>query len=266
MEASTTLLEMTKRTRPETSATTSRPGRSKFATIRVPLAVLVLAVVLASVALISRSGASSGKSSASGQAQSSPSTKASKVPFPDEARRIPGDPYAQGRIDAPVVMVMWSEFQCPFCGRFARNTEPALIKQFVDTGILRIEWHDFPYLGPDSTTAAIAGRAAAAQNKFWAFHDAVYATQHRVNQGDLDAGHLRNYAVKAGLDMVRYDADMKAKMSAAQVQADLSEGIALGITGTPAFLINGNPILGAQPTSVFISMIEQAKASAKARP
>lgn len=257
---------MTKQARPEISATTTRPDRSKFAMIRVPLAVLVLAVVLATVALITRAGTSSGQTPSSGQSQSSPSTKASKVPFPDEARRIPGDPYAQGRINAPVVMVMWSEFQCPFCGRFARNTEPALVKQFVDTGILRIEWRDFPYLGPDSTTAAIAGRAAAAQNKFWAFHDAVYATQHRVNQGDLDAAHLRNYAVKAGLDMSRYDADMKAKKSAPQVQADLSEGIALGITGTPAFLINGNPILGAQPTNVFISMIEQAKASAKARP
>ena len=255
---------MTKQAQPESPATTTRPGRSKLAMIRVPIAVLVLVAVLAAVALISRPGTSSTKPSSSGQTNASPSASPTKTPFPDQAKRKPGDPYAQGRVDAPVVMVMWSEFQCPFCGRFARNTEPTLVKQFVDTGILRIEWRDFPYLGPDSTTAAIAGRAAAAQNKFWTFHDALYAKEHRVNQGDLDAAHLRDYAVKAGLDMSRYDADMQAKKGGAQVEADLNQGIALGITGTPAFLINGNPLLGAQPKQVFISMIEQAAASAKA--
>ena len=251
---------------PEIPTTSIRSGRSKLATIRVPLAVLVLVVILATAAVISRTGTSSGQTPSSKPAESAPSASPTQTPFPDQARRKPGDPYAQGRVDAPVVMVMWSEFQCPFCGRFARDTEPTLVKQFVDTGILRIEWRDFPYLGPDSTTAAIAGRAAAAQNKFWAFHDAVYATQHRVNQGDLDAAHLRIDAMKAKLDMSRYDADMQAKRGAAQVQADFSAGIALGITGTPAFLINGNPLLGAQPTQVFVSMIERAAASAKTRP
>lgn len=232
--------------------------------VGVPLAVLVLVAVLAALTLTSRADTSGGQASSSGQAQAAPSAGSSQAPSPDEARRKPGDPYAKGRVDAPVVMVMWSEFQCPFCGRFARESEPTLVKQFVDTGVLRIEWRDFPYLGPDSQTAAIAGRAAAAQDKFWAFHDAVYAMEHRVNKGDLDAAHLRDYAVKAGLDMGAYDADMQAKKGAAQVQTELSHGEALGVTGTPAFLINGQPVLGAQPTQVFVSMIEQAAASAKA--
>ncbi|NYI40900.1 DsbA family protein [Demequina lutea] len=249
---------MANRIRPANPVTTTRPSRSTLTKVGVPLAVLVLVAVLAALTLSSRAHTSGG------QAQAAPSAGSSQAPFPDEARRKPGDPYAQGRVDAPVVMVMWSEFQCPFCGRFARESEPTLVKQFVDTGVLRIEWRDFPYLGPDSQTAAIAGRAAAAQDKFWAFHDAVYATEHRVNQGDLDAAHLRDYAVKAGLDMGAYDADMQAKKGAAQVQTDLSQGEALGVTGTPAFLINGQPVLGAQPTQVFVSMIEQAAASAKA--
>ena len=74
-----------------------------------------------------------------------------------------------------------------------------------------------------------------------------------MNQGDLSAAHLRDYAVQAGLDMSRYDTDMQAKKGSTQVQSDLAAGIALGITGTPAFLINGNPLLGAQPAQVFIS-------------
>ena len=255
---------MTKQTRPGSPSTTARPGRFTWTAVGVPVVVLVVVAVLAAVALISRAGASGGQAPASVPAQSSPSAGSSQARLSDEARRKPGDPYAQGRVDAPVVMVMWSEFQCPFCGRFVRETEPTLVKRFVDTGVLRIEWRDFPYLGPDSQTAAIAGRAAAAQDKFWAFHDAVYATEHRVNKGDLDAAHLRDYAVKARLDMGRYDAEMQAKKGAAQVQAELSQGVALGITGTPAFLINGQPVLGAQPTQVFVSMIEQAAASAKA--
>lgn len=219
---------------------------------------LVLVSVLAALVLVSRAGASGGP------AQSSPPVGSSQAPASDESRRKPGDPYAKGRVDAPVVMVMWSEFQCPFCGRFARETEPTLVKQFVDAGVLRIEWRDFPYLGADSQTAALAGRAAAAQGKFWAFHDVLYATEHRVNKGDLDAAHLRDLAVKAKLDMTRYDADMKAENGAAEIQTDQSQAEALGVTGTPAFLINGEPVLGAQPTQVFVSMIEKAAATAKA--
>jgi protein-disulfide isomerase len=220
--------------------------------------VLVLVAVFAALVLVSRAGASGGP------AQSSPSAGASQAPVPDEARRKPGDPYAKGQVDAPVVMVMWSEFQCPFCGRFARETEPTLVKQFVDAGVLRIEWRDFPYLGADSQTAALAGRAAAAQGKFWAFHDVLYATEHRVNKGDLDSAHLRDLAARAKLDMTRYDADMQAKKGTAEMQADQSEAEALGVTGTPAFLINGEPVLGAQPTQVFVSMIEKAAATAQA--
>lgn len=76
------------------------------------------------------------------------------------ARRDPRDATAIGDVDAPVVMISYSEFQCPFCGKFARDTEPALIKKYVDTGVLRIEWRDFPYLGAESTLAGQAGRAA----------------------------------------------------------------------------------------------------------
>ena len=232
-------------------------------------AVIVIVVVLAILSSTggpASSGAGAppapetGSAPAAGPAGSS---APSSAPFPDEARRVPGDPYALGDVNAPVVMVIWSDFQCPFCGHFARETEPTLVKQFVDRGVLRIEWRDFPYLGKESDQAAVAGRAAAAQGKFWQFHDLVYAQQHTVNHGDLSPAHLREYAARAGLDMARYDADVKADRGADKVRADLSEGIGLGITGTPAFLINGQPVLGAQPTPTFVSMIQQAAAAAK---
>jgi len=127
---------------------------------------------------------------------------------------------AMGKVDAPVVMVAYSDFQCPFCGKFARDTEPALVRQFVDTGTLRIEWRDFPYLGRESTTAARAGRAAAAQGRFWAFHDALYANKTPVNSGKLTPAYLTGVAKNLDLDVDRFRADMTSAESEAAVQKD----------------------------------------------
>lgn len=91
------------------------------------------------------------------------------------ARRDASDALAVGRADAPVVMIEYSDFQCPFCGRFARETKPELLRRYVDEGILRIEWRNFPVFGEESQRAALAGWAAGRQKKFWEFHDVVYA-------------------------------------------------------------------------------------------
>jgi protein-disulfide isomerase len=179
------------------------------------------------------------------------------------ARRDPKDRLAQGRADAPVVMVAYSDFQCPFCGKFARDTEPELVKRFVDDGTLRIEWRDFPYLGPESTTAAHAGRAAAAQGKFWAFHDAMYADQQPPNSGKVDQDYLVAIARKLGLDVEKFRKDLYSRWAAQEVNRDFREGRSIGVTGTPAFLVNGQPIMGAQPTQVFVDAIEQAADAAR---
>lgn len=178
-------------------------------------------------------------------------------------RREAGDPLALGDVDAPVVMVSYSEFQCPFCGRFARETEPELIDRYVEEGTLRIEWRDFPYLGPESMTAAMAGRAAAAQGEFWAFHDAMYDDQQPPNSGKLTPAYLEGVAKKVGLDLSQFRTDMQSKATEAAVQRDFQEGQRIGVTGTPAFLVNGMPVMGAQPTEVFVQLIEQAEAQAQ---
>lgn len=179
------------------------------------------------------------------------------------ARRTPGDPFAVGRVDAPVVMVSYSDFQCPFCGKFARDTEPGLIAKYVDAGVLRIEWRDFPYLGEESVTAAVAGRAAARQGKFWAFHDAMFAQQQPSNSGRLTPAYLASVAVKAGLDGPQLTRDMRDPALKDAAEKDFGEGQNSGITGTPAFLINGEPVIGAQPSSVFERVIDQAAAAAR---
>ena len=178
-------------------------------------------------------------------------------------RREAGDPLAKGAVDAPVVIVEYSDFQCPFCGRFARETAPVLEREYVDKGLVRIEWRDFPYLGPESTLAADAGRAAAAQDRFWEFHDAMYADQPAPNSGTITEEHLVDVAREAGLDVEAFERDLAAKTGADGVRADFAEGQSIGVTGTPAFLVNGRPVMGAQPVEVFRQLIDQGLAEAR---
>ncbi|QYC45823.1 Disulfide bond formation protein D precursor [Nonomuraea coxensis DSM 45129] len=175
------------------------------------------------------------------------------------ARRMEGDPMALGRADAPVVLIAYEDFQCPFCGKFARETKPELLRKYVDKGVLRIEWRNFPIFGAESEQAARAAWAAGQQGRFWQFHDVAYAKERARNQGEFSSARLREMAREAGVpDLDRFEADKKSKAAGAAVGKDQEEGYVLGVSSTPAFLVNTTPILGAQPLSAFGAVIEQA--------
>lgn len=242
----------------------SRPTNSKRVTVPVIVAAVAALVAIAMVFVPKFSGTTSADEVPVKDVRVQPREPLDKNdPLAKLVRRDPEDPMALGEVDAPVVMVNYSEFQCPFCGKFARDTEPTLIKKYVKDGTLRIEWRDFPYLGPESTTAARAGRAAAAQGEFWAFHDAMYANQQPPNSGLLTEKYLAGVADKIGLNVAQFRKDMASPEIAKAVQRDFNEGQAIGVTGTPAFLINGRPVIGAQPTDVFTGTIEKAAAEAR---
>lgn len=190
--------------------------------------------------------------------------ESNEAEMPDIARRDANDPLALGDVDAPVVMVEFSEFQCPFCGKFARETTPELVSQFVDKGVLRMEFRDFPYLGDESTFASKAARAAGEQGKFWDFHREIFANQLPTNSGNLDDAYVENIAKKIDLDIEKFRTDLTSEATAQAIQKDRDEGLQLGVTGTPAFIINGRLVVGAQPTEVFIQVIEEAAEAAGA--
>ncbi|MFD7444363.1 DsbA family protein [Streptomyces sp. NPDC059909] len=173
------------------------------------------------------------------------------------ARRDAKDPLALGRADAPVVMVEYADFACGYCGTFARDTEPALVKKYVDNGTLRIEWRNFPIFGEESEAAARAAWAAGQQGRFWQFHEAAYADG--AKEKGFGGQRLRELAEQAGvrdLDRFAHDADSDAAREA--VERDREEGYGLGATSTPSFLVNGRPIAGAQPARTFTEAIEAA--------
>ncbi|MDG4860783.1 thioredoxin domain-containing protein [Streptomyces sp. T-3] len=178
------------------------------------------------------------------------------------ARRDAKDPLAQGKADAPVVLIEYADFKCGFCGKFARDTEPELVKKYVDAGVLRIEWRNMPIFGKDSEAAARAAWAAGQQGRFWQFHEAAYAegSKEKGFGGDRLDELARTAGVK-DLDRFRTDRDGDAAKQA--VAKDSGEAYQLGATSTPSFLINGRPIAGAQPQEVFTEAIEAAKAAAK---
>lgn len=177
-------------------------------------------------------------------------------------RRQDGEVTALGRVDAPVVLVEYSDYTCPFCGRFARETKPELVRRYVDAGVLRMEWRDYPVISENSPVAAAAGRAAGNQGKFWEFNAAVY--QADLPGAELTADTLLEIAAGVGLDPERMRADMATPEVAQAVQKDYDEGRQFGITSTPTFFVNGTQLRGAQPLEVFEQVIDQhARAAAQ---
>jgi protein-disulfide isomerase len=177
------------------------------------------------------------------------------------ARRDADDKLAQGRTDAPVVLIEYADFQCGYCGKFARDTEPELIKRYVDDGILRIEWRNFAVFGEGSEAAARASWAAGQQDRFWAFHRAAYAEG--AKEKGFDEDRLRALAQEAGVnDLDRFARDADSAAAKAAVGKDQEQAYGIGATSTPSFLINGRPVAGAQPMAVFAQAIESAAAEA----
>ncbi|QGV79770.1 DsbA family protein [Streptomyces ficellus] len=177
------------------------------------------------------------------------------------ARRDAKDPLAVGRADAPVVMIEYADFKCGYCGKFARETEPALIEKYVGEGTLRIEWRNFPIFGEESERAARAAWAAGRQGRFWQFHKAAYA-EGAKEQG-FGEDRVLALAREAGVaDLDRFGRDLDSEAAKQAVGKDQEQAYALGATSTPSFLVNGRPIAGAQPMETFTDAIDAAKREA----
>ncbi|MEE1929533.1 thioredoxin domain-containing protein [Streptomyces sp. TRM 70351] len=239
---------------------TSQKNRTRTFGAILLVAVLAVAMVLGSLSLAGvggGSGGSGGGRERSEEAASAEETRAREALLA-LARREAGDPYALGEPDAPVVLIEYSDFQCPFCGTFARDTKPELVERYVAEGVLRIEWRQFPIFGEESERAARAGWAAGRQGRFWEFHDVVYGEERRKNSGAFAQEKVEAMAREAGVtDLERFRADMASDAAETAIGTDMDEGYALGVSSTPAFLVNGTPVLGAQPTEVFAELVEE---------
>ncbi len=171
-------------------------------------------------------------------------------------RRLEADPLAVGAVDAPVALVMYSDFQCGFCAQWAAQTLPTML-EYVDAGDLRIEWRDIAIFGDASLRGALAAYAAGEQGEYLAFSQALYSTGSAPSPAMLTEGGLEGIAQELGLDVERFNNDRASERVAAQVQKNIDEAQSLGAISTPSFLLNGRPIVGAQPTEVFVQALSE---------
>ena len=176
---------------------------------------------------------------------------------------IAGSP-SKGRAEAKLVLVEFSDFECPFCGRYSRETFDVISKEFVDTGKLRYVFRHFPIekLHPHAMRASEGAECARAQGKFWEYHNSLFASQQALNDPDLT-----RYAQALNLDMPAFQQCMAAQAVApTKVRQDLSEGARAGITGTPTFFIGTvtkegklkvlRRMVGAHPIASFRTTLE----------
>lgn len=162
-------------------------------------------------------------------------------------------PPVRGVATAPVVLAAYEDFQCPSCGAFARQVEPELISRYIDTGKVRLEWHDFAWYGPESDWAANAARCAGDQGKFWEYHDYLYGHQGGQNRGAFAKSHLKEFGRAIRLDAATFDACVDQDTHLGAVRADMERSRDLNLAGTPSFFVNGRQV-SASPQQVFAAI------------
>jgi protein-disulfide isomerase len=183
--------------------------------------------------------------------ESQPPSQEQEPESPVSIPSLEGDPIL-GSPDAPVTIIEFSEFQCPFCGRYANETFPKIKEDYADTGKVKIVFKNFPLPSHDKAQkAAEAGECALEQGKFWEYKEKLFQ-----NQQALSVDDLKKHAQDLGLNIEQFNSCLDSGKFAAEVGDDLKEGQAAGVSGTPTFLINGEKLLGAQPFSEFQRIIE----------
>jgi len=188
-----------------------------------------------------------------------------EVAAPDlsgEEARDPDDLMAMGPVDAPVVIVFFTDVQCPYCAQWVDETLPAM-QEYVDRGELRIEWRDVNIYGDDSERGARASVAAAMQGQVEEYHAMLFEGGEIRSSGELSEESLVEEASELGMDPEQFRADMNSEQVQEIVDTNAQQGIDLGAMSTPAFVIGGTPTVGAQPTEVFTDMVDEALAEAR---
>ncbi len=175
------------------------------------------------------------------------------------------DDPVKGNPNAPVTIVEFSDFQCPFCSRFFAQTLPALQENYIDTGKIKLVYRDFPLdsLHPNARPAHIAAECADEQGKFWEYHDVLFEKQsewNRLSSADLRS-QLNQYATSMGLESTSFDSCLSSQSMADEVNGDYLQAVQYGSTGTPTFFIGNEKsgfikLVGAQPYSAFQAAID----------
>lgn len=166
--------------------------------------------------------------------------------------QIEGRPY-RGPDDAPVTLLEFTDYECPFCARHFRQTYPSLLSEYE--GKLKYVIRNFPLssIHPQAQRAAEAAECAEEQGRFWEYHDLLFQ-----RSPALGTEHLTAYAAEVGLDTERFEDCLESGRKADVVAADFEDGLSYGVNGTPTFFINGRRVVGTLSLDEFESYLDAA--------
>jgi len=175
---------------------------------------------------------------------------------PPRLRLAVGDDPARGPADAPVTIVEFSDFQCPYCSRATATLKKL---ETAYPGKIRLVYRDFPLvqIHPNAARAAEAAACANEQGKFWPMHDVMFEHQDKLGEADL-----KQSAATLGLDAAKFDQCLESGRYTGQWKKDAAEGEQYGVSSTPAFFINGRLVVGAQPFESFARIVDEELARA----
>jgi len=173
-------------------------------------------------------------------------------------KELEGDNPTLGDPNAPVTLVEFGDYQCTFCTRFFKETEPALIEKYVNTGKLKIVFRDLPINGSESQNAAEAAACADEQGEFWSYHDKLYDERRGYQAGVFTDDNLKIFAGQLDLNREQFDSCYDSGKYRDAIRDDARAAARFGARGTPNFFLNGRQIVGAQPLYIFEGLIEEA--------
>ncbi|MEK6845695.1 MAG: DsbA family protein, partial [Nanoarchaeota archaeon] len=157
-----------------------------------------------------------------------------------------------GENKAKVTIVEFSDFECPYCAKFHQQTFPQIKKDYIDTGKVRFIYRDFPLpFHNHAQKAAEASECADEQGKYWEYHNLLFE-----NYDSLSVENLKKFASDLKLDTAKFNTCLDSGKMSSEVSKDSQEGQGYGVSGTPAFFVNGKLLTGAQPFAVFQQAIE----------
>jgi protein-disulfide isomerase len=160
-----------------------------------------------------------------------------------------------GADNAPITIIEFSDYQCPYCQVWYQQVYPQLLTAYPNK--IRFVYRDFPLpMHPEAMPSAEAANCAGEQGAYWKFHDALFGQQYGLNRAAYE-----NYATDLGLDMKTFTDCLDSHRYQAEIQADANEATKVGINSTPSFVINGRILIGALPFSDFKAVIDEELAA-----
>ena len=222
----------------------------KVAVLTTPIAIIIAGVIIAGSVLI-------GFSWLKGDSTSQGTAKLTEIPKVTSSDNIRGDSKAK------IVLVMYEDYQCPFCGKFFNETEEKLKELYVANNQIALVYRDYAFLGPESLQAGQAAYCAGDQGKYWEYHDYLFSHQNGENKGGFSDVNLKNFAKGLALNSASFDQCLDNGKYKQKVLDSTKAGNAAGIEGTPkGFILKKGKVIdtidGAQPFDVVNTKIQNA--------